>query len=69
MMNEEEKIKDMIDRAKEIIAKNYGFELEINTKWDYAMKITHRSNKQIEMYEETLKFMANCLLDLKNENE
>ena len=69
-MNEKEyrkQIEKAVDSAKEIVAKNNGFEEGIlGTSWNYAMKLTHRKKTQIDLYEAVLSFMAQVIIDLKN---
>ena len=65
-MNREEELKDFVDKAKDIIAKNNDFRDDIiGTSWEYAMGITHRTKRQISLYEYTLTFMADVIFDLK----
>ena len=46
-----EELQNLIIKIKEEIAVANNYTLEIPTKWDYAMKITNRTKKQIELYE------------------
>lgn len=39
---------------KEKIALKNGYKLKIGTHWEYAMQVTDRTKKQIEMYEEVI---------------
>jgi hypothetical protein len=43
----------VVSMVKEEVAEEYGFKKAfiVDTKWDYAMMIHHRTKKQIEMYE------------------
>ncbi len=48
------------DKIKEQVAKEYGFEDNVlGTRWNYAMQLTHRTKKQIELYEEVIKRLEN----------
>ena len=56
-MKEQEKtfnvLATLVSMVKEEVAEEYGFKeaLIVDTKWDYAMIMHHRTKKQIEMYE------------------
>lgn len=43
----------VVSMVKNEVAEEYGFAEAVigNTPWDYAMIVTHRTKKQIEMYE------------------
>lgn len=45
-----------IEQIKEIVAERYNYPDGIlGTRWEYAMTLTHRRKRQIELYEEVLK--------------
>lgn len=56
---------ELLIEIKEKVAEWNGFKLQMPTKWDYAMKITHRTNKQLLMYDEVI----DLLLDIMFLNE
>ncbi len=43
----------VVSMVKNEVAEEYGFKEAVigETPWDYAMMVTHRTKKQIEMYE------------------
>ena len=43
----------VVSMVKNEVAEEYGFTEAVigDTSWDYAMMVTHRTKKQIEMYE------------------
>lgn len=43
----------VVSMVKNEVAEEYGFTEAVigNTPWDYAMIVTHRTKKQIKMYE------------------
>ena len=46
---------DYINSVKEKVAQNYGFPDEIfGTRWNFAMSTTHRTKRQIQMYEDVI---------------
>ena len=50
---------NIIYKVKKQVAKEYGFEKMFGKSgWDYAMLITHRTKKQIEMYERVIEILA-----------
>jgi len=56
----------IIQNAKEEIAGNKGYpDGVLGSKWDFAMSVTHRTKKQIALYEELAKFLAKSILDLQ----
>lgn len=44
-------LQNLITKIKEEIAIANDYTLETPTKWDYAMKITHRTKRQLELYD------------------
>lgn len=54
----------LVSMVKEEVAIEYGFTeaLIVDTKWDYAMMIHHRTKKQIEMYERLCMKLAHYCL-------
>ena len=43
-----------IQKIKEKVAKKYGFSKMFGSRWKYAMLLTYRKRKQIELYEEVI---------------
>ncbi len=53
-------MKDKIDKIKEKIAKEAGYRDDIlGTAWNYAMMLTHRTKRQISLYEKVISALAN----------
>jgi len=61
-------LQKLILQIKKEIAVGNGFTLKVPTEWDYAMKITHRTKAQLQMYEMVFdgiifhlpKILSNC---------
>lgn len=48
-------MESFINEIKNEVAKDFGATLEIPTLWNYAMMLTHRTKKQLELYEEVIR--------------
>ena len=48
-----------IDIIKEMIAERHGYSKDVlGNRWDFAMHLTHRTKKQIQLYEEVIKELS-----------
>ena len=53
----------MILLAKEKVAKQYGYPDNImGTSWEYAMMCTHRTKRQLFLYDEVIRFLSDVII-------
>ena len=46
---------EIINKVKEQVALNHGYPDNIlGTSWEYAMYLTHRTKRQLELYDEVI---------------
>lgn len=51
-----------IEKLKNEIALKYGYQDGIlGNAWDFAMQLTHRTKRQIALYEEVITTLSECL--------
>ena len=49
------KLDEEVESIKEDVAKAFGYTLEMPTIWNYAMLMTYRTKRQLQMYEEVIR--------------
>lgn len=59
---------DLLNKIKQEVAKDFGVTIELPTLWDYAMLLTSRTKKQIELYEEVIKRMMEELTSINKDS-
>ena len=48
-------MKTLIDEIKEMVAERHNYaDNVLGNRWDFAMMITHRKKKQLQLYEEVI---------------
>ena len=57
-----------INRLKNKIAKQNGYILDLPDKWGYAMLLTHRTKKQLGLYEQVILDLVELFEKNKDEN-
>jgi len=58
-------MKKIILNAKDQVAKRFGYKDGImGTSWEYAMRLTHRTKKQIILHETVIDLMAGAIQEL-----
>ena len=57
-----------INRLKNKIAEKSGYHLDLPDKWGYAMMQTHRTKRQINLYEQVILHLVELFEKNKNEN-
>lgn len=57
--NDANRVLEAVNLIKDNVAKRHGYPDNImGTSWEYAMMITHRTKRQIRLYEEALAELA-----------
>lgn len=57
--NDANRVLEAVNLIKDNVAKRHGYPDNImGTSWEYAMMITHRTKRQIRLYEEALVELA-----------
>lgn len=57
-LEQTKEIDKKVNAIKEVVAQRCGYNIEMPTKWDYAMTMTHRTKLQLRMYDAVIKIIA-----------
>jgi len=58
---DKKRVQQVIERIKNQVAEEYGYEDNVlGTRWEFAMQLTHRTKRQIQLYEAVIALLGDC---------